>query len=501
MKLYKIKLLLIVIAFSSVSISCKKYLSEMPDNRTTINSVDKVNKLLAGAYDGPAHFAFTEPMTDNVADGGNTSSDAFEQVNQFAYKWQVNDIDDEGSAPLGYWLACYKSIAAANQALLSLEKLPVTRDAEAAKAEALLIRAYYHFMLVNLWGKQYNPNTSGTDLGVPYVLTIEDEPFKKYKRNTVKEVYDFIEKDINDALPFIQNNKTFPKYKFSPDAAKALASRFYLNKGDWDKVIKYSTEILPNPDLQVRDWVGKYTTLGVNNGITVHTSTAEPANILIGNGNSSQYWYYSIFNRFSNTQALWNTIANTGTNPFRLSYAYVTAQYAIGGNVAIRKFNNNFVYTNPEAQIGYDYMAYLMLTYDEVLLNRAEAYAMKGDNVNALKDMTTFCAKKLRSFNATTNPLTEAKILSTYPNAETSMFPFYTFANPTQASIVKFVAEMKRREFIFEGMRWFDIRRFDLEIKHPIVGSTELVLTKGDNRKQLQIPKTALDFGLEANPR
>ncbi|XLL74012.1 RagB/SusD family nutrient uptake outer membrane protein, partial [Myroides odoratimimus] len=37
------------------------------------------------------------------------------------------------------------------------------------RAEALLARAYNHFMLVNLWAKHYNPATAESDLGIPYV--------------------------------------------------------------------------------------------------------------------------------------------------------------------------------------------------------------------------------------------------------------------------------------------------------------------------------------------
>lgn len=491
---------LAVLAICITGSGCKKYLSEMPDNRTTINSKEKVDKLLAGAYDGPAHFAFTEPMSDNVLDGGKVT--AFDQVNDFSYRWKTNDIDEDGSSPIGYWLACYKSIAVANQALASIEKLQGTADISASKGEALLIRAYYHFMLVNLWAKHYDPATAATDLGVPYVQEVEDEPFKRYKRASVKEVYDLVERDMLEGMALIQTNTTAPKFKFSPEAAKAFASRFYLYKGDWDKVIQYSSDILKNPATLLRDWAVKYRALGSDNVLPLYSSTEEPANVMVASGNCSQYWYYCIFNRFSLTLRLGQTvILPATTNPLGLSWAYGYVQYEVGGNIVIRKFRNNFVYTNAEAGVGNDYMAYVALTYDEVLMNRAEAYAMKGDNANAIADLTMLYTKKLVNYNPATRPLTEARILTTYPNAKTLLTPSYPFASDIQASLVQAVSELKRREFTFEGMRWFDNRRFNMEVTHTLTGLQNIVLTKNDPRKQLQIPQVALEFGLEPNNR
>lgn len=37
------------------------------------------------------------------------------------------------------------------------------------KGEALLTRAYHHFMLVNVFCKHYSEQTSATDLGIPYM--------------------------------------------------------------------------------------------------------------------------------------------------------------------------------------------------------------------------------------------------------------------------------------------------------------------------------------------
>ena len=94
-------------------------------------------------------------------------------------------------------------------------------------------------MLVSLWSNRYNPATAETDLGIPYVTKPESELIKKYTRNSVKEVFDFIQKDIEEGLKYVTNDyRRDHKFHFNKEAAKAFASRFYLVKGDWEKVIE-----------------------------------------------------------------------------------------------------------------------------------------------------------------------------------------------------------------------------------------------------------------------
>jgi hypothetical protein len=67
------------------------------------------------------------------------------------------------------------------------------------KAEAYIIRAYMHYLLVNLYAKAYNPATAAKDGGIPYVkednlLTVPN------LKSTVAEVYANIVSDINTAL-------------------------------------------------------------------------------------------------------------------------------------------------------------------------------------------------------------------------------------------------------------------------------------------------------------
>lgn len=67
------------------------------------------------------------------------------------------------------------------------------------KCEALVLRAYYHYILVNKFAKAYNPATAATDPGIPYVTEKWDISIPTEKA-TVKEVYDNILADVDKAI-------------------------------------------------------------------------------------------------------------------------------------------------------------------------------------------------------------------------------------------------------------------------------------------------------------
>lgn len=491
---------LLLIGFG-LPFSCKDYLTTMPDNRAIINSTEKIELLLASAYNSTAHFAFTEPQTDNVTDDGKINR--FDRINDFAYRWDVNDQDTGADSPLGYWTDCYKAIAVANQALVSIAAMGENAENQAAKGEALLIRAYNHFMLVNLWAKHYHRQTAAQDPGVPYVTEPEEEPFKKYTRNSVQEVYDAIERDMLEGLELVGRDYISPKYRFTPEAGKAFATRFYLsrgNEGDWEKVIAYANELLFNPSKQLRDWSGTYWQMSSSALEILYPGPDENANILIAAGPS---YYNRVVSGSPGRFCLSSNLARqlfVQNNLFSLTWAYKYYQYEIGGNQFVPKFNENFVYSNRAAGIGNGYLQFPLLTYDEVFLNRIEAYVMLNRLEEARLDLGVYFSKKLFGYNANTMPVTDQLVQHFYKTAPNELHPNYSLT-VNQEAYVKCAAELRRREFIHEGIRWFDIKRLGLTIKHPLVSEDTLVLAKEDLKRVMQIPKAAQASGLVPNIR
>ena len=143
-------------------------------------------------------------MSDNVTDRGNTLDPyvqpEWNRANRQAFYWEDIDMTYQDS-PNYFWMASYQAIAAANHALEAIAELEAKGvDCSVQKGEALLCRAYNHFMLVNVFAQHYNPAFAATDMGVAYVTEPEKEVFGHYERVSVKDTYDRIRKDLEEGL-------------------------------------------------------------------------------------------------------------------------------------------------------------------------------------------------------------------------------------------------------------------------------------------------------------
>ena len=77
----------------------------------------------------------------------------------------------------------------------------------------------------------------------------------------------------------------------------------------------------------------------------------------------------------------------------------------------------------------------------------------------------------------------------------------------TQESMLQCVLEFRRIETLHQGMRWFDIKRYGIEIPRITLNAagnpekrTDL-LTKDDERRAIQLPQKVIDAGVVPNPR
>ncbi len=493
MKKVKISLcFLILIGLSS----CNDYLSETPDNRTQIDSPKKITELLVGAYPNASYTEFTETMSDNVFDSKDFN--AVTTNNTQNYNWEIlGDIDSD--TPSFYWDACYKAISQANQALDAIKKLGDTPDLNPQKGEALLARAYSHLMLVTLWSKTYNPSTAATDIGIPYVLEPETGLKVNYKRNTVAEVYNYIESDITEGLKYVSNDYKQPKFHFNKEAANALAARFYTLKGDWNKVLVYTNDLGSKPPLgAIRDYAS-YSSLNSTGIRTIYASVSQNTNLLIVSALSTHQRHYTI-DRFGFADSRQGEVISAATNIFSKSWIYTLYQRGGTSILFVPKFQEYFSYTNINAGIGNAYCGFVLLSNDEAFLSRIEAHVMTNQMGLAASELGYFIGTRTSSYNPATDIVTDARIQTKYPVIPDEYTPFYTMT-PLQTSYMKAIAEMRRRDFLHEGLRWFDIKRFNLVVKHQTNNQPDNILTKTDKRRELQIPAHALDNGVEMNPR
>ena len=68
--------------------------------------------------------------------------------------------------------------------------------------------------------------------------------------------------------------------------------------------------------------------------------------------------------------------------------------------------------------------------------------------------------------------------------------------------VLSFILDERQKEFMHEGLRWFDIRRYGIPVDHTLENGSQITLEADDDRKVIQLPQSALDVGgLEPNPR
>ncbi len=144
------------------------------------------------------------------------------------------------------WNVQYNVIRRANRIIEAVENNIVKGDNQdeikGIYAEALVVRALVHFDLVRVYGQTYTAD-NGASLGVP----IELSPKKAGSipaRNTVKEVYDQVVKDLQKAINDGFLTKKITTGYINHWVAKALLSRVYLYMGDNDKALKEAEEVI-----------------------------------------------------------------------------------------------------------------------------------------------------------------------------------------------------------------------------------------------------------------
>lgn len=476
---------------TSLVVSCKKYLEKEPDNRAKLTDPKKVSQLLGTAYPQASYLSFNEAMSDNARDKGQGQQD---RTNEDSYLYKDVEVNDQDS-PENYWNACYEAIAAANEALKACNEAADPQNYTSQKGEALVARAYAHFMLVTLFAKPYDQATASTDPGVPYVTEPETVVFKNYERRTVAYSYEMIEKDLLEGLPLIKDEGyDVPKYHFNRSAANAFAARFYLYKKDYQKVIQYASAAVPNFLPNLRPWNTTYQSYGGNELPLQYQRTTQPANLLLVTC-ISRYAYnfnYATY-KYGLDPVLRPIILRNPVQVTGGSWSFISGSVGAQSNIAVPKLHmRDFAYETPSSDFGYQYGTVCLLTVEEVLFNKAEANTYLGNYAAAINDLNTYMSTRLTGVTPGSLPanrqITEAKTTTYY-------------GKNVQESLIALILELKRAEYVQEGMRWFDVLRHKIEVSHDIVGPGNTVvdvirLLPDDKRRQLKLPESVKLAGI-----
>lgn len=460
-----------IILLLSISSSCKKYLGIDPDNRIRLTTLEDYKDLITGNYPEARHL-FLELYTDNFKfydypDYNNANINSW--LMPF-YLWSDEYIQNNAITPEAAWRTYYHVIYNMNVALEGLDHASGANEElrQSLKGEALLIRSYAHFMLVNIFGLHYNTQSKDKDLGVPYVTETERENIVRYTRHTVGEVYDKAEKDALEGLELL-NDKYIdqPQFHFTKASAHAYLNRFYLFKGDFDKSLDHGLKVLEYNG-SIRDLIGDYHLFGESfrRFADEYFSTSKPNILLMKRTLEWNSFYLNGFyaNEFR---------ASFPTNDYRGKIYTRTGGEAMP-NYYVRKFRS--LRTG-----GQQYSDIPLFSVEEVMLSVMEAAVRKENPESeiAIDLLNKLLIRRL-------DPFTEVQ-LSDFSSLD---------------ELLERIIDERRKDLAFEGLRWFDIKRFDIPVTHYTLRGN-ITLKPGDLRRVVQIPLSEYTANpeIELNPR
>lgn len=412
--------------------SCNKQLDTFPQTSLVeITTFDDLQSALRGAYDGfQSNNYYGNPAASGTPSGwsalpdlmGDDFVEAFESLGNWNVMSEMIYAADNTQAG-GIFIQPYEVISRANNILNNLVKFesgPNANEVMQIKAQALAIRALAHFDLMRYFAPDFDRNSSA--LGIPYITVFDPQnPFGNLpSRNTVKENYDAILKDLADALTAYNTagdlTENPQRYYIDETVVYAIRARVNYYASQWADVITDATAALDaRPVGDANDYIYAFL-----NPAGSTSESAPPAEV---------YWSIPSDGTFRPGGAI------SGTNPsYRVTAAMSTVLQNLGGaytNTNINRFNvpgiggilRTLCWKYPGIR------SFKVFRAGEMLLMRAEAKQRIGD-ATALSDLN---------------------LLRTNRGVAAG--------SETGAALLNAILVLRRAELLGEGHRWFDIRR------------------------------------------
>jgi hypothetical protein len=415
---------------------------------------------------GADEFIITNAMWNELATGTSVYL-------RDIYTWSknINMLQYENNTD---WGRSYMLIFYANQALSGIASItPAAHEQEAwnnVKGTALFMRAFRYYHLAQQFAFPYN-KSEDTPYGLP--LRLEPDVTLKVNRSTVHATYKQMLEDALMSAELLPSNSKKSNYiRPGRVAAYALIAKIYLQMEEYEKAADYAGRCL-----DIQGALIDFNTLDAYNPATAY-----------------DYMFVSDYGA-TNPEMIYFTESDTrygnSLNSIFLNRAeFDPALLALYGHGDIRyqayfrpytDFDN---YRFPVFKGSYSTYGYFSgMATDEIYLLRAECNARLNKMDDALEDLNFLL--KHRFLPADYSPVTERD----------------------QSALLRIIFNERRKELVFRGVRWEDLRRMN---KDPLlaqtlvreIGGQRYELPPGDNRYTWPIPMSEIDAaGLIQNPR
>jgi hypothetical protein len=241
------KIILLIFAGTMLLPGCN------PDLLTTIPN-DRVSSEIYWKTENDAVLASNAVYSYLESAANFTNWDAMSDIGHVTLGWREESLIEKGTFDATYakilneWNDAYKGIQAANAFLSNVDKVTYTDPAviDRLKGEVRTLRAYFYTKLAILYGD------------VPLVVSnISVEESRTLTRTPVAQVWDFISKEYTESaelLPIDQNDKG----RITKGAALALNARALLYAGKFKEASAAAKKVM---DLNIYDLYPSYENL------------------------------------------------------------------------------------------------------------------------------------------------------------------------------------------------------------------------------------------------
>lgn len=454
------KILYITLVFGVLccTTACRKYVEIPPEQTRLLKLTSDYQALLYNSTDFDPAYYLPIFSGDDVGSEEDAWQNGLNTATANAYSWAAKlygPIEDDNE-----WGKLYSQIFVCNTIIVNVMNSEGGTEKEklAAKASALVHRAFGYYTLVNIYAKQYDAATASSDPGVPLLLAPSFTA--NLTRASVQKVYDQIKADLNEALPGLPDQ---PDYISNPSkgAAYAMLARVSLNTREFTAAEQYTdlTLAIQNTLLDLNDYK--------KTPSSFPTRLKNPEEIFIKK--TSQY---SVSLPISANAVSMYDLAND----LRVGLYIAEAK-----NLPFANFSTGYGY----AKSGYADGSYVGPSVPEVMLIKAECEARANHPQAAMDILNTLRRKRYEKTN--------------YHGDLTA---------GTSDAALHLVIDERKRELVARGFRWFDQRRlakdqgFITTVTRKFKGLT-YTLEPGGNRYTYPIADKYIQFNPEItqNPR
>ena len=388
------------------------------------------------------------------------------------YAWKLNPGLPEVA---NMWTVSYTAIYNANFIINQIDAI----DGDSAnisriKGEALTARALLHYNLVRMYGKAYS-QASDADLGVPFVT---ENKIQNPERNTVKEVYNFIVADLEDAISLLPAEMYEDNTYFTLAFAQGLMARLALDMENYQDAVYYSTQVIGNGGYELESGQGFKDMFTYDKGKEIIWKVGYTVTDF---GSAPGYYFY-----------------NRNGSDYSPSPDYIPANWWI--NLLLEKDDVRAETFLNLDNTAWGWAGYLMYKYptnpmfDSQGMNMpkpmrlAEMYLIRAE-ANAFLDEDDLAKDDLKV-------LLENRVVVVPDDNEMGIGD----------DLKEYIRTERKKELMFEGFYWFDLKRYNEGFVRVPQSNTnvanDLEIAADDYRWQWPIPTVELNANknIEQNP-